>query len=113
MFHGYQDIEIWRKIAPSGLTNWEEEIWTYHHTEVDVTVQPFSSNQRICNNQLFANVVGVIITEIEADLREGDELVYLKDNTYGRVQVAELWDSDIMPHREVYVTYSQWDRNNV
>jgi hypothetical protein len=111
MFYGFQDVEVWRLTPASG--NWGDPTYTYHHTENDVTVQPFSSNQMMRNNQLFANVIGVMTTEVDADIQNGDELVYLKDTSYGRVSVVEPWDSDIMPHLEVYTTYSQWDRNDV
>lgn len=109
MFYGPQDIEIWRLIPPSG--NWGDPSYSYHHTEFDVTCQPFSSSELVRNNQSFANVTGVIISDIEADIQNGDELVYVKNATYGRVHVAESWDSDIMPHKEIYVTDSQWDRS--
>lgn len=111
MWYGKQDIEIWRQLPASGTWQASEPDYAYHHTIRGVTVQPFSSNQMIRNNQLFANVIGIITCKITDDIIDGDELVYLKDSSYGRVQVMEPWDSGIMPHKEVYVTYAQWDRS--
>jgi len=108
MFFGFQDIEIWRLVPPSGT--WGDGQFEYHHTVYDVTVQPFSSNELVRNNQKFANVMGVITCDIDEDIQDDDELVYLKDVSYGLVHVVEPWDSDILPHKEVYVTKSQWDR---
>ena len=110
MFYGSQDVEVWRLTATTGT--WGDPDWMYHHTMEDVTIQPFSSNQMIRNNQQFANVIGMLTVDIDEDTIDGDELVYLKDNSYGRVQTVESWDSGIMPHKEIYTTYSQWDRAN-
>jgi hypothetical protein len=111
MFYGLQDIEIWRSIPTSGIANWGDPQWSYHHTEGEITVQPFSSSQMFRNNQMFADVISVFTCDVDADIQDGDELVFIKDGSYARVQVREKWDSGIMPHLEVYLSTSQWDRS--
>jgi hypothetical protein len=108
MWYGLQDIEVWRIVPATGV--YMDDAYEYHHTIYDVTYQPFSSNQLVRNNQNFSNVIGVLTCDIDEDIKDNDEIVYLKDGSYGRVQVCEPWDSGIIPHREVYVTYTQWDR---
>lgn len=110
MFFGLQDVEIWRLTPVTGT--WGDPEYTYHHTARNVTVQPFQSNQYLRNNQMFANVTGLIITKGTEDVVDGDELVYCKDSSYGRVQVVENWGSGVVEHKEVYTTYSQWDRQD-
>jgi hypothetical protein len=110
MFYGSQDVEVWRLTPVTGT--FSDPIYTFHHTAEEVTIQPFSSNQGMRNNQLFANVLAIMIVDSEEDMADGDELVYTKDASYGRVQVVESWDSSVMPHKEVYTSYSQWDRQN-
>lgn len=110
MFFGFQDVEVWRALPPSGV--FQDLTYSYHHTMYGVTIQPFSSNEAMRNGQRFANVVGVLTAEVDEDIQELDELVYLIDGSYGRVSVIEPWNSGILPHKEVYTTYSQWDRQN-
>lgn len=107
MWYGLQDVEVWRRMPASG--NWGVPQPTYHHTIRDVTIQPFSSNEAVRSGQAFANVISLFTCDIEEDIKNGDELI-LGDGSTLRVQVAEAWNAGILPHWEVYLTYSQWAR---
>jgi len=109
MFHGLQTVEVWRKDTATVSGNWGNPTFTYHHTARDVSYQPFSSNEMVRNNSMFANVIGVIICNIDEDIQNYDELVF-NDGTYKRVHVVEPWDSGVIPHKEIYITDSQWNR---
>jgi hypothetical protein len=102
-----QPVEIYRLTTATGIDNWGDPTYTYITTFSGV-IQPFSSNEGVRNEQRFSNIQHLITCASGIDVLKDDEL-YMK-NRYERISFIEEWDSDIISHKEIYTTNSQWDR---
>jgi len=119
MFHRPVDIDIyrWSEISPSGEWGAMSGAYAYSHT-IQAPYQPFSSLASLRDRQMFANVTGLVTPPFATDIQENDELV-IHENIYPsgqnqaryeRVATIERFGASIIPHLEVYTTYTQWDR---
>ena len=123
MFHKTVDVDVWRwsMVSPSGSWGAEEGQYAYSHT-FQAPYQPFSSLASYRDRQMFANVTGLLTPPFNTDIQENDELVIHENvypgivypsgycqERYERVATIERFGA-IIPHLEVYVTYTQWDR---
>lgn len=73
-------------------------------TPIKVELQPFSSLEAMKAGQLFSNVVSYFTCPIALDVRK-DDVLYDGVEFY-QVTTIENY-RNILPHREVYVSYSQ------
>jgi hypothetical protein len=103
-----QPIEIYRLTTATGIDNWGDPTYNYVTTFSGV-VQPFASNEGVRNEQRFSNIQHLITCASGIDVLKDDEL---RINTrYERIAYIEEWYSDIISHKEIYTTDSQWDRS--
>jgi hypothetical protein len=102
-----EQIDIWRSVPATGISNWGDPTWEYHAT-VFGTVQPFDGITGNRNNQQFANIRHIIVVDSTTDIQKDDELVF--KNIYERVDYVLPWESSIISHLEVHTTDTQWDR---
>ena len=107
MFFNQTSIEVWRKMPASGA--WCEDPEYALVGEVYGTIQPFTGSDSTQASQVFENVRDLItFDDYETDIRKEDELFYYGENH--RVAYRQVWNSEILPHLEVYTTDTQWSR---
>lgn len=107
-------ILVYRNTPPApapATVNWgtaQMHTYTYSHTLYG-TAQPFTGDEGLHSDQLFANVRDLIVfDEIDTDVLQGDELEY--NGEKHRVQFIQRFRMGLMPHVEVYTTQTQWAR---
>jgi hypothetical protein len=112
MFFDSVNINVFRKQQPGvGVVNWGTttmHTYVFSHTVVG-TPQPFTGDEGLHSDQLFANVRDLIVfDDPEVDIIQGDELEYHGEKH--RVQFVQRYRLGLIPHTEVFTTETQWVR---
>lgn len=103
---------LYRRTTPSpGVVNWGSNVmhnYTYRSTFTG-SVQPFTGDEGIHSDQLFANVRDLfVVYNLTVDIKQDDEIEYGGEKR--RVQFVQRCDSGLIPHTEVFLSQTQWLR---
>lgn len=106
MYFNVRGFEVWKHTAASGMV---DPSYAFS-TTISGTYMPISGTEAIRNNQMFADVDGIVICDLsyQDDITDSDELKI--DDEFYRVTNIRKYNN-ILAHMEIYVSTTQWDRS--